>query len=77
MGNVTTLQPRTHAVRRALERYASLHPAAATPSQVDDDLKGFITDMLVDLYNLAHTEGLDLHILIENARKQATKEGLE
>lgn len=75
MGNVTTLKPRTHAIRRALETYAKLHPSNASPEKVQADLQGFIVDMLVDLYHLADDEGFALNGLSIKAARQAKKEG--
>lgn len=73
--NITTLQPRTYAVRRALEHYGRLHPSNADVKAVHADLEGFITDLIKDLYHLADEEKLQLHFIMENARKQATEEG--
>lgn len=75
MSNVTTFQPRTYAVRRALEHYGRLHASQADIKAVQADIKGFITDLLVDLYHLADEEKLQLHFIMEDARKQATDEG--
>lgn len=73
--NITTLQPRTHAIRRALERYAALHPAQASPANAKADMAGFITDMLVDLYHLADEENISLIAIVQAAHAQAIKEG--
>jgi hypothetical protein len=73
--NVTPLRPRTHAVRRALERYGSLHAARANPAAVQADLSGFISDMLVDLYHLADEENLSFITIVQGAHAQAIEEG--
>lgn len=74
MGEVTKFTPRTHAVKKALERYAMLHPAQASANKLDLDIEGFITDMLTDLYLLADEGKFDLPTLMEKARRKATHE---
>lgn len=77
MSNLTTLTPRTYALRKALERYAELHPSQANHIQLQEDMGGFITDMLADLYLLCDEEGFALpHLahMLEEARRRATKE---
>jgi len=59
MSNVTTLNPRTHAVRKALERYAELHPSQSNHKEVQEDLGGFIIDILTDLVALCDENDLD------------------
>lgn len=73
--NVTPFQPRTYAVKKALERYAQMHPAQVSANKLHHDIGGFVTDMLVDLYHLADEGHFRMHELIEKARKQAEREG--
>lgn len=76
MDNITPLTPRTYAIKKALERYAMLHPAQASANKVRYDIQGFVTDMLVDLHLMAEEGGFGwaMHAMVEKASQQAIKE---
>lgn len=72
--NVTTLYARTHAIRRAMETYAKLHPAQADPQALEADFLGFLTDMLTDAYVLAAEKGFDVGVIEQQVRTEVAKE---
>lgn len=74
MGEVTKFQPRLYAVQKALEKYASLHPAHASINKMNLDLSGFVTDMLADLYLWAEEGHFDMAKAVDKGRRQASHE---